>query len=210
MPLPVTLDALDCKNNIRHLNGTKNKILNNLHYNKTFTLLEDYYFQKQLEQVQTHVTVYQLNKMYTGTFGFMPADKNWIYDPTRKPYYNCPAHDHFGVNQVSWRLEVSEIEPTHDDTENVMIINGHTPLLSLLFGLALIFVYFIYYKTLLNERQKIKIDIGLKQSLLYIFHTQQNLRQQLALKVQQTLMYMYMLHLHKTQIILVFHVLKFF
>ena len=29
MPLPVTLDPLECKTIIRHLNGTKNKILNN-------------------------------------------------------------------------------------------------------------------------------------------------------------------------------------
>ena len=41
MPLPITLDPLECKNLIRHLNGTDNKILNNLNYNKTFTLLED-------------------------------------------------------------------------------------------------------------------------------------------------------------------------
>ena len=60
-----------------------NKILNNLHYNKTFTLLEDHYFQERLEQYQTPFTVFQLNKMYTGTFTFMPADKNWIYDPTQ-------------------------------------------------------------------------------------------------------------------------------
>ena len=52
--------------------------MNNLHYNKTFTLLEDHYFQERLEQYQTPFTVYQLNKMYTGTFTFMPADKNWI------------------------------------------------------------------------------------------------------------------------------------
>ena len=49
-PLPVTLDSLVCKNNIRHLNGTNNKILKNLHYNMTFTLLEDHYFQERLEQ----------------------------------------------------------------------------------------------------------------------------------------------------------------
>ena len=30
--LPVTLDPLECKNIIRHLNGTNDKILNNLHY----------------------------------------------------------------------------------------------------------------------------------------------------------------------------------
>ena len=74
MPLPDTLDPLECKNIIGHLNGTNNEILNNLHYNKTFTLLEDQYFQEQLEQFQTHITVDQLNKMYTGTSIFMPAD----------------------------------------------------------------------------------------------------------------------------------------
>ena len=75
LPLPVTLDPVECKNIIRHLNGTNDKILNNLQYNKTFTLLEDQYFQERLEQYQTPFTVYQLNKMYTGTFTFMPADK---------------------------------------------------------------------------------------------------------------------------------------
>ena len=60
--------------------------MNNLHYNKTFTLLQDHYFQKRLEQYQTPFTVYQLNKIYTGTFTFMPADKNWIYDTTQNPY----------------------------------------------------------------------------------------------------------------------------
>ena len=70
LPLPVTLDPVECKNIIRHLNGTNDKILNNLHYNKTFTLLEDHYFQERLEQYQTPFTVYQLNKMYTGTFTF--------------------------------------------------------------------------------------------------------------------------------------------
>ena len=75
LPLPVTLDPLECKNIIRHLNGTNNKILNNLQYNKTFTLLEDHYFQERLEQYQTPFTLYQLNQMYTGTFTIMPADK---------------------------------------------------------------------------------------------------------------------------------------
>ena len=101
LPLPVTLDPAECKNIIRHLNGTNDKILNNLQYNKTFTLLEYHYFQERLEQYQTPFTVYQLNKMYTGTFTFMPADKNWIYDPTKNPYHNCPAHHQFEVNLVS-------------------------------------------------------------------------------------------------------------
>ena len=38
--------------------------------------------------------------MYTGTFTFMPADKNWIYDPTKNPYHNCPANHQFEVNLV--------------------------------------------------------------------------------------------------------------
>ena len=82
--------------------------------------------QERLEQYQTPFTVYQLNKMYTGKFTFMPADKNWIYDPTKNPYHNCPAHHQFEVNLVSWRLEISEVELTYDDTANVMIIDGHT------------------------------------------------------------------------------------
>ena len=110
MPLPVTLDPLECKNIIRHLNGTNNKILNYLHYNKTFTLLEDHYFQERLEQFQTPFTVYQINKMYTGTFTFMPVD----------------ALHQFEVNLVIWLLEISEIGLTYDATENVMIIDGHT------------------------------------------------------------------------------------
>ena len=56
----------------------------------------------------------------------MPADKTWIYDPLRNPHHNCPAHHQFEVNLVSWRLPISEIELTYDDTQNVMIIDGHT------------------------------------------------------------------------------------
>ena len=92
--------------------------------------------------------------MYTGTFSFMPADKYWIYDPNKNPYQNCPAHHQYEVNLVRWRLEVSELELTYDDTENGMIIYGHTSpcyfadgfllsllkLLLLLFGLAMISV----------------------------------------------------------------------
>ena len=63
--------------------------------------------------------------MYTGTFIFIPADKNRIYDPSRNPYHNCPAHHQFEVNLVSWRFEISAIEQTYDDTENAMIIEKH-------------------------------------------------------------------------------------
>ena len=104
MPLPITLDPLECKNLMRHPNGTDNEILNSLNYNKTFTLLEDHYFQKQLERFQTPFTVYQFNKMYTGTFTYMPADKNWIYHPLRNHHHNCPAHHQLEVKLVSWRL----------------------------------------------------------------------------------------------------------
>ena len=102
------------------------KILNNLHFNKIFTLLDDHFFQERLEQFQTPFTVYQIKKMYTGTFTFMPADKDWIFDTNKNSYHNCPAHHQFEVILVSWRLEFSELELTYDDTENVMIIDGHT------------------------------------------------------------------------------------
>ena len=96
----VTLDPLECKNIIRHLNATNKKIQNNLHY-KIFTLSEDHYFQERLEQFQTRFTVSNLNKMYTGTFTFMPADKEWIYHPNKNPYQNWPAHHQYEVNLVS-------------------------------------------------------------------------------------------------------------
>ena len=106
MPLPVTLDPLNCKKNIiTHLYGANKKILNNLHYNKPFTLLEDHYFQELLEQFKTQFTVYQLNKMYTGTFTFVPAVNDWIYDTNENPYHNCPAHHHFeSTHQKSSQL----------------------------------------------------------------------------------------------------------
>ena len=63
--------------------------------------------------------------MYTGTLTFMPADKDWIFDP-KNHYHNCAAHHQFEVNLVSWRLEVSEHEFTYDDTQNVMIIDGQS------------------------------------------------------------------------------------
>ena len=54
----------------------------------------------------------------------MPADKTWIYDPKDNPFQNCPAPNQFEVKLVSWRLYVSEVEPTYDDTENLMVIDG--------------------------------------------------------------------------------------
>ena len=44
--------------------------------------------------------------MYTDAFAFMPADKDWVYDPNENPYHNCPAHHQFEINLVSWRLKV--------------------------------------------------------------------------------------------------------
>ena len=72
----------------------------------------------------------------------------------------------------------------------------------------MMFVKCLQYKILSDECEKSKTDIGLKQILLYNLHTQQNLRQHLALKVQY--IPMYTLNIHKTQIVLVFHVLKNF
>ena len=62
--------------------------------------------------------------MYTGTFTYMPADKTWNNDPKNNPFHNCPHHQ-FDVNLLSWRLSVSEVELTYDDTENLMVIDGH-------------------------------------------------------------------------------------
>ena len=90
LPLPVTLDPLECKTIIRHLNGTNDKILNNLHYNKTFTLLKDDYFQERLEQYQTPFTVYQLSKMYTGTFTLCLQIKTGYMTLRKTPIITVP------------------------------------------------------------------------------------------------------------------------
>ena len=126
MPLLVPLDPLESKNLIRHLKGTNNNILNNLNYNKTFTLLKDHHFQEQLERVQTPFTVHNMNTRYTGTFTLMLADKTWLFDPLRNPLHNCPAHHQFEVNHVRWRLQNHDIDLTYDDTENFMIVDGPT------------------------------------------------------------------------------------
>ena len=76
--------------------------MNNLNCNKTFTLLEDHYFQEKVElffqilDFQTLFIVYKVNTIYTGTFTFMPVDKTWLYDPL-KILHNCPAHHPFDV-----------------------------------------------------------------------------------------------------------------
>ena len=62
--------------------------------------------------------------MYTGTFTFMPTDKDWIYDPSRNPYHNCLANHQFEINLVSWRLAITETELAYGE-ENVMIIDRH-------------------------------------------------------------------------------------
>ena len=120
LPLLIFFDPLYCKNIIRHLNGANNKILNNFKFNRDFTLLEDHYNQEILEPLQTPSTV------YTGTFTYMPADKDWIYDPLENPLHHCPAYLQIEVNLLSWRLPVFEVEITYDDTENVMVIDGLT------------------------------------------------------------------------------------
>ena len=125
LPLHITLDPLECKNLIRHLNVTNNTILNNFNCNRTFTLSEDYYFQAKLEQNQTRFTVYTFNTMYTDTFTYIPADKSWIYDPKTNPFHNCSAHNQFELNLLSCRLSVSEVEVTNDDTESLMVIDEH-------------------------------------------------------------------------------------
>ena len=62
--------------------------------------------------------------MYTDTFTYMPADKIWIYDPKNNPFSIFPAYHQFQENLRSWRLSVSEVELTFDDTETLMTIDG--------------------------------------------------------------------------------------
>ena len=70
-------------------------------YSKTFTLLEDHYFQEKLEQDHILFTVNQMNKTFTGTFILMPEDKNWVYDQLQTLYHICLALHQFEVNLVS-------------------------------------------------------------------------------------------------------------
>ena len=49
--LPITLDPLECKHIIRHLNDTNKKILNNVNCSRTFTHLADHYIQEKLEKL---------------------------------------------------------------------------------------------------------------------------------------------------------------
>ena len=64
--------------------------------------------------------------MHTGTLTYMPVDKDWICDPLQNLLRNCPAHHQFGVNLLSWRLSVSEVELTYYDTESIMVIDDNT------------------------------------------------------------------------------------
>ena len=151
----------------------------------------------------------------------MPADTNWIYDPLRNPHHNCPTHHQFEVNLVSWRFAISEIELTFDDTQNVMIIDGHplpcyfadgfckpttkTPYTLVWFSddFCLIFTLqdFIGGIKTLEDRYWIETDSFVHSSI------PKNLPPIMVFRVH--LILMSMLHMHKTQITQVFHALKF-
>ena len=216
MALPVTLDHLECENIIRHLNGTNITILNNFNYNITFTLLEGHYFQQGLEQYQTLFTVYQVKKMCTCTFTFMPADEYWFYDPSDNPYHNCNAHHQFEANLVSWHSEVSEIEVS------VMIIDGNNlpcyfaddfckPTTKTPFTVVWFNDYFCIFFTLqdiigrmtkIEDRYWIKTD-----SFVHSSHPQ---KLNITFVIKKHRFLLYMLHIHKTLTILIFHVLNNF
>ena len=59
-------------------------------------------------------------------------------------------------------------------------VNQQLKLLSLLFGLVMLFAQSLHSKNSPDESQKLKIDMGLKQILLYTLHFQQNPRQHLV------------------------------
>ena len=52
-------------------------------------------------------------------------DTKDFYDPLKYPHHNCSAHQQFEANLVTWRLAVSEVELTNDDTTDGKIIGGH-------------------------------------------------------------------------------------
>ena len=51
LPLPVTLDPLECKNIISHSNDTNDKIMNNLHYNKNCHTLRRPLFSRTIRTI---------------------------------------------------------------------------------------------------------------------------------------------------------------
>ena len=151
----------------------------------------------------------------------MPADKNWIYDPTQNPYHNCPAHHQFEVNLVSWRLEISEVELTYDDTANVMIIDGHTlpcyfadgfckpttktPFTLVWFNddfcLIITLQDFIGRMTKIEDRYWIETDS--------FVHSPHPVKPKTTSGIKGTSIHMFLLLIHKILIIQVFHALKY-
>ena len=188
------------------------------------TLSEDHYSQGNSEQFQIVLIVHQFNKMYTGTFTFMSADKEWLYDSLTNLYHNCSVHHQFELNLVSWRRLVSEKAFIYDDTENVMNIEGHT--LQCYFGdsfckstietpstfvwftddFFLIFTLqdFVGRKTEIEEWYWIETDLFLHTSI------PKKSDNTSPLVIKELCFLMYMLHMHKIHIIIVFHVSKFF
>ena len=126
----------------------------------------------------------------------MPADKTWIHDPKNNPFHNRPAHNQFEVNLVSWRLSVSEVELTYDDTENLMVIDGHalpcyfadgfckpttkTPFALVWFSdeFCLIFTlqHFVGRTTKIDDRYWIETDSFIHSSLLNKFDTSSGIK----------------------------------
>ena len=83
---PVILHPLECKNLIRHLNVTNDKIiLNNLHNSNKFTRLEDLKCKEKFERFQNPFTVHKFIKCNTGTFNCMPSVRKRIYGPLKNP-----------------------------------------------------------------------------------------------------------------------------
>ena len=132
------------------------------------------------------------------------------------------ANHQFEVNLVSWQLAISEVELPYDDTQNVMIIDGHTSpcyfadgfckpttktLYTLVwfsdgFGLIVTLQDFIERMTKIEDRYWIETDSFV--TLLFL----KSLPSKVIIKV--LLIIMSMLHMHKTHITQVFHALKYF
>ena len=127
-----------------------------------FSLLDN--LPTKVEQLQTQFTVYKFITMYTGTFTFMTTDEEWLNDHVKHPHQNCLAHHQFEQKLFSsGDFAASEKELIYDETENVVFIDGYTlpfyiadgfckpstpKRFTLLFGSAITFVQFLFYKVL--------------------------------------------------------------
>ena len=125
MERPLPLDSTECKNAIRHLNGTDNPQLKAYHYNNSFTFFPDVKQQQLLERYQPRFQVTKLNTYHYGTFAYILNGER-----VRKQKFGakdvCNDRYEYFIENDSWSLIIREVELTYDDKRNTLIYDGHT------------------------------------------------------------------------------------